>query len=112
MQTFKNFNPHTDLTNPQAFLNMNSFTPSHEQLAEYSRTYGKIKDLFGFYVEFTGSEFILTDDYANQLYIALSKEKEKVFELINSFDFQVCSSLKEFDILIRKTFKRKPSNLA
>jgi len=105
----KNFLPHTDLTNPQAYHNM-----INQNIIVVARPYdrqycGKIKNtVFGFDVVFTEKgKYLLEDCYGNVVYIGQWSNKDRVFSLIDSNDFLLCESLNEFRDLIRKHFKRK-----
>ena len=104
-----NSNVNTDFTNTNFAKNINNFKSlTMEKQAELNQLHGTIKNIDGFKVELTlTSEFELEDCYGNTIYIAKYNKKESVFDLINSNDFQLCSSLDEFKVIIKKYFKRK-----
>ena len=106
----RKFIAHTDLTSPEKYKAMMNFTKgiTMEQSQELNQTYGCIKHLGNFKVNLDVSGiFELEDDYGNTLYIAKENKKEQVFDMIDTNDFQLCSSLEEFEYIIKTTFKRK-----
>lgn len=105
----RKFNQNTDLTSPEKYDLMMNFTRSLsvEKAIELNQLFGCVKNLNNYKVNLTVfGVFELEDDYGNTLYIAKENKKGKVFEMINTIDFQLCSSLNEFDNIIRTTFKR------
>ena len=105
----RNILPHTDLSNPEKYNDMISFRNIiKEDTLRLNQEYGCIKDLFGFkvFLRLTGI-FELEDNYGNIIYIAKENVKEKVFDLIDSLDFQLCTSLEEFNLKIKSFFNRK-----
>ena len=106
----RKFLAHTDLTNPEKYYAMNDINKlSSDKAQELKCLYGTVKlldngnrvflDLF--------NKFFFEDGYGNQIYIAKYNKKEKVFDLINSNDFQLCNTFEEFENAIRGYFKRK-----
>ncbi len=108
----RKFLAHTDLTNPQKYndmMNQNRYM-TVEKAQELNQTFGCVwKSIDSFWkvnLTLTGT-FELEDNYGFVIYIAKEKQKELVFDMVNSNDFQLCDSLQEFDNVIRTTFKRK-----
>ena len=101
--------PHTDLTNPQNWDSHIIKGLTKVEQHELNSLYGKIgQTVWGFNVEILlTQEFVVTDDYGNELYICKYNNKDKAFKLINTPDFQFCHNFDEFDMVIKKFFKRK-----
>jgi len=106
----RKFLAHTDLTSPDKYNNMINFrnSISVEESQELKQTFGCVKIVGNFKVNLTLlNTFELEDIYGNVLYMAKYNKKDKIFNLIDSNDFQLCSSMEEFDNIIRTTFNRK-----
>jgi len=102
--------PYIDLTNPERYNDVINFAKgiTVEKAQELNQLFGCVKQIDEFKINLNVLGFFeLEDVYGNTLYIAKYNKKDEVFKLINSNDFQLCSSLEEFDNIIRTTFKRK-----